>query len=101
MKYIEVCNRFVGSTGNNDFYNKFSRLLQGRLGGHKHLKGFLQNPTPNRQMQHFLHGKTDSHLNPQHKVQCSYIDVVYDCNIIINVYMLLAVFMFNLINFFI
>ena len=51
-------------------------------------------------MQHFLHGKTDSHLNPQHKVQCSYTDVVYDYNIIINVYMLLAVFMFNLINFF-
>ena len=52
-------------------------------------------------MQHFLHCKTESHLNPQHKVQCSYVDVIYNYNIIINVYMLLAVFMYNLINFFI
>ena len=100
MKRIEVCNRFVGSTGSNDFYNQFSRLLQGRFGGHKHLKVLVlknqqqrwHKPTPNQQMQHFLHYKTDTHLNPQHKVQCNYIDVVYVYNIIINVYMLLAVF---------
>ena len=49
-------------------------------------------------MQHFLHFKTDTHLNPQHKVQCNYIDVVYVYNIIINVYMLLAVFMHMLIS---
>ena len=30
--------QIVGSTGINDFYNQFSRLLQGRFGGHKHLK---------------------------------------------------------------
>ena len=49
-------------------------------------------------MQHFLHFKTDKHLNPQHKVQYNFIDVVYAYNIIINVYMLPAVFMHNLIN---
>ena len=49
-------------------------------------------------MQHFLHFKTDTHLNLQHKVQCNYIDVVYVYNIIINVYMLLAVFMHMLIS---
>ena len=28
-------------------------------------------------MQHFLHFKTDTHLNPQHKVQYNDVDVVY------------------------
>ena len=96
----------MGCTGSNDFYNQFSRLLQGRFGGHKHLKVLVlknqqqrwHKPTPNQQMQHFLHFKTDTHLNPQHKVQCNYIDVVYVYNIIINAYMLLAVFMHMLIS---
>ena len=75
----------MGGTGSNVFYNQSSRLFQGRLGGHKHLKVLLlknqrkrwQNPTPNQQMQHFLHLETDTHLNPQHKVQYNDVDVVY------------------------
>ena len=93
----------MGSTGSNDFCNQlFSRLLQGRL---KHLNEVLvlnnqqqrwQNPTPNQQMKHFLHRKTEIHLKFQHMVQCNYIVVVYVY--IIEVYMLLAVFMFIFIN---
>ena len=68
---IEVCNRFVGSTGSNDFYYQFFRLLQGGFRSHKRLKVLVlknqqqrrQNPTPNQQMQHFLDFKTDTSLN--------------------------------------
>ena len=54
-----------------------------------------QNPTPNQQMQHFLHRKTDTFKFPTHGTMYYIVVYVY----IIEVYMLLAVFMFIFINF--
>ena len=76
----------MGSFECDDFYFYiFSiALRKSQLDGHKYRKLLVlenqeqkwKNSTPNRQMQQFLHCKTDPNLISQHKVQCNYINVV-------------------------